>query len=99
MIGWGLALLAAGSTTLGYNVVALAFPVSQSARATTAFNFLVFVGAFGMQWGMGIVVDLAVQASHTKASGLQWAILIWVATQALALLWMRCFRAPALDNG
>lgn len=98
LIGWGLAFLAAGSTTLGYNVVALAFPVSQSARATTAFNFLVFVGAFGMQWGMGIVVDLAVQASHTKASGLQWAILIWVATQALALLWMRCFRAPALDN-
>ncbi|MEY2776564.1 MAG: hypothetical protein RLY30_662 [Pseudomonadota bacterium] len=89
MIGWGLAFLAAGSTTLGYSVVALSFPIEQSARATTAFNFLVFAGAFLMQWGMGIVVDLALWSGNTTATGLQWAVVLWVIGQALALAWLQ----------
>lgn len=93
VIGWGLAFLAAGATTLSYSVVALSFSVDRSARATTAFNFLVFVGAFLVQWGMGIVVDLARSQGLTKEAGLQWAVGIWVASQVLALLWMQ--RTPA----
>jgi len=96
MVGWSLAFLAAGSTTLGYSLVALSFPIELSARATTAFNFLVFAGAFVMQWGMGIVVDLALWTGKTASEGLQWAILLWVAGQLLALVWLRLRPAQPL---
>ncbi|MFM1860321.1 MAG: transporter, family, proline/betaine transporter [Pseudomonadota bacterium] len=89
IIGWGLAFLAAGATTLSYSVVALSFRVELSARATTAFNFLVFVGAFLVQWGMGIVVDLVQFAGFSKIHGLQSAVGLWVGTQVIALVWMQ----------
>jgi predicted MFS family arabinose efflux permease len=89
IIGWGLAFLAAGATTLSYSVVALSFRVDLSARATTAFNFLVFVGAFIVQWGMGIIIDIAQFAGLSKVQGLQWAVGLWVGTQVIALIWMQ----------
>ncbi|MBV5349782.1 MFS transporter, partial [bacterium] len=43
--------------TLLYTQTASGFPVSLSGRANTTLNLLVFLGAFSLQWGMGIMID------------------------------------------
>jgi nitrate/nitrite transporter NarK len=62
-------------------------------RASTAINFIVFVGAFGMQWGLGLLVDIAVGFGLQTAEGLRIAFMFWCAAQAFALLWF--WRLPA----
>jgi predicted MFS family arabinose efflux permease len=43
--------------TLAYPVAAQGFPAALAGRASTALNLLVFVGAFGIQWGLGAAMD------------------------------------------
>jgi len=42
---------------LSYPVLGALYPASQTGRVHTALNFLVFVFAFGLQWGYGVVVE------------------------------------------
>jgi len=57
----------------GFNILSLAqgrliFPPELTARATTAINFMGFMGVFLLQWGMGLVVE---------ASGYPAALTVW----------------------
>jgi hypothetical protein len=59
--------------TLAYSQAAAGFPVALSGRVNTAFNLMVFIGAFGVQWGLGLLIDLlqtggqSVAAAHRSA--------------------------------
>ncbi|MFT3848609.1 MAG: MFS transporter [Propionivibrio sp.] len=74
--------------TLAYSLTSAGFPVALSGRANTAFNLMVFVGAFGLQWGLGVMIDglraygLASPAAHRGAFT---ALLV---AQAGAYFWM-----------
>jgi len=88
LIGWGLTFLAAGVTTLSYTRFALVFPKSLSGRASTSFNFLVFIGAFAVQWGLGLLIDLFRALAMPEVDAMRLAFGIWVGMQAFALLWL-----------
>lgn len=61
--------------TLAYPVAAQGFAPALAGRASTALNLLVFVGAFGIQWGLGVAIDalraggLGDAAAHRAAFG------------------------------
>ena len=40
-------------------------------RVNTALNLAVFVGAFGLQWGIGAVVDALVIGGRTRAAAFE----------------------------
>ncbi len=42
--------------TLSYAILSQAFPPGLAGRVNTAFNLLVFIAAFVMQWGLGAVI-------------------------------------------
>lgn len=42
---------------LSFAVLARSFPLALAGRATTTMNLLVFVAAFALQWGIGIVIN------------------------------------------
>ncbi|NBT35252.1 MAG: MFS transporter [Betaproteobacteria bacterium] len=86
--GWGLAFVAAGTSTLSYSRFALAFPPEFSARATTAFNFLIFLGAFGVQWGIGVLIDGFSGWGLTTPMAMRAAVGCWVLSQFASLAWM-----------
>lgn len=72
-------------SNIAYSLVAQAFPPSLSGRANTALNLLVFVGAFGLQWGIGALVD-ALQASGWSAeTAFRATFFILLGGQLLAL--------------
>ncbi|MFC5302033.1 MFS transporter [Azospira restricta] len=74
----------AGFGTLGYAQTAAGFPLALAGRATTAYNLLVFAGAFGAQWGMGLLIDLLVAYGRSPADALRAVFATLLALQIAA---------------
>jgi MFS family permease len=65
-------------TTLAQMHVSLAFPPQQAGRANSAFNLTLFIGAFSIQWGIGLLIDLfMIQGwSQSDAMRLSWGLYV-----------------------
>ncbi|MEO8543962.1 MAG: MFS transporter [Betaproteobacteria bacterium] len=61
--------------TTSQPAVAMAFPAELAGRALTAFNLVIFLGVFCIQWGIGLMIDglMAVGASQAAAYRLAFA--------------------------
>jgi predicted MFS family arabinose efflux permease len=81
---WFLYAVAALAFTLIQTHVAMQFDVDKSGRALSAYNLLIFVGAFASQWLFGVLVD-ALKVSQLEPQAFRSALLIWAGLQALAL--------------
>jgi hypothetical protein len=57
---WVLSLFCISSTfvSLAQPAVGMAFPPHLAGRALSAYNLVIFVGVFVVQWGIGLGVDL-----------------------------------------
>ena len=75
-------------SNISYSLVATAFPPALSGRANTALNLLVFAGAFGLQWGIGILVDALQVAGWTVDTAYRTAFFTLLGGQVLALAWL-----------
>ncbi len=76
------------SGTLCYAVLSQSFPPHLAGRVNTALNLLVFVAAFGTQWGIGAIIDLwPRQESGYPGEAYQTAFGTMLALQAAALAW------------
>ncbi len=73
--------------TLAYSQTAAGFPVALSGRANTAFNLMVFVGAFAVQWGIGVLIDALQAAGQTSEAAHRNAFLALLAGQSAAYAW------------
>ena len=88
---WPLLGVSFSLSNIAYSQLSAAFPVALAGRVNTALNLAVFVGAFGLQWGIGAAVDgFAGGMSRVEAFRLTFAVLLLV--QALAFAW---FLLPA----
>jgi hypothetical protein len=74
--------------TLSYSLTSAGFPVTLSGRANTILNLMVFLGAFGLQWGMGGLIEglqargFSIEIAHRNAFAALFAV------QAAAYLWL-----------
>jgi len=77
------------SGILCYASLVRAFPSGLAGRVNTALNLLVFVAAFGVQWGMGALLGLWPRTADGGYDPGGYAVGIGVlsAAQALGLLW------------
>lgn len=85
---WPVMGVAFSLCNVAYSQLAAAFAPEMAGRVNTALNLMVFVGAFGLQWGVGAVRDaLGGVAGLDAVQGFRLVLgAIWVA-QALAVLW------------
>ena len=72
-------------TTLSQTHVSLAFPTALVGRANSAFNLTLFVGAFSVQWGIGLLVDLFVYYGWQSATAMRMAVGCYLLVQIYAL--------------
>lgn len=77
---------------LYYAALSQQFPKQIAGRVNTALNLLVFVGAFLLQWGIGVVIDYWSAGEAFSVTGYRVAFTVLVALQGLALLWYMAFR-------
>lgn len=73
--------------TLAYSVLVSHFPPGLSGRATTALNLLAFAGAFGLQWGIGVLIDFLTAAGFATVAAYRIAFGTMLAAQAAAYAW------------
>lgn len=72
---------------LSYALLAAHFPRELSGRVNTALNLGAFIGAFGIQWGIGALVDLLGANGMPTAEAYRWAFGLLVAAQAATYGW------------
>lgn len=75
-------------SNISYSLVAQAFPTALSGRANTALNLLIFAGAFGLQWGIGVQVDTLQGLGWTASEAFRASFITLLGGQALALGWL-----------
>lgn len=85
---WPLLGVCFSLSNIAYSLVAQSFAPALSGRVNTALNLLVFAGAFGLQWGLGILVDLLQPAGWTAETAYRAAFLALLAGQATAFVWL-----------
>lgn len=54
---WALYCMACTFVSLSQPAVALAFPPALAGRALSAYNLVIFLGVFVIQWGVGLLID------------------------------------------
>ena len=72
---------------LAYALLQGHYGAALAGRVNTALNLMVFVGAFGIQWGFGAAVDLLQAAGHAPRAAYQVAFGGLLGLQAASWLW------------
>lgn len=79
---------------LPFAVLPHLFPTELAGRVITSVNLLIFLGAFGMQWGIGAIINLwpkTISGGYAP-EGFQAAFAVVVAIQVLGFVWCGIYR-------
>jgi predicted MFS family arabinose efflux permease len=63
------------------------FPRAVAGRVLTTFNLIMFVGAFVMQWGIGLAVDLFMFYGQSRDQSLWLSLLVLLCLQVISVIW------------
>lgn len=83
---WFLFGMLSAVSSQAYLCAALQFPPALFGRVSTAVNQLCFVGAFALQWGIGLVIDGLAGMGLSADAALKGAFAALLALQVLSLL-------------
>jgi len=73
--------------SLSYALLSTHFAPALSGRVTTTLNLLLFVGAFSLQWGLGVLIDGLLAAGQTAAAAYRSAFIALLLLQAAGYAW------------
>ena len=91
---WPMLGLSFSLSNIAYSQLSAEFPVELSGRVNTALNLMVFVGAFGLQWGIGALVDGLTVGGVARAQAFRITFSVLLVLQALAFGWFLHRPAP-----
>lgn len=90
---WGLFCVTSTVVSLSQPAIGQAFPAVLAGRALSAYNLVIFVGVFALQWGIGLAVDGFKGIGWTAESSFQGAFALFALCCVFAYLWF--LRRPA----
>jgi len=84
-----LAFFCASSSfvSLAQPAVGMVFPASLAGRALSAYNLVIFIGVFVVQWGIGLLVDAFRAAGWAEVAAFRGAFGVFLATSVLSYGW------------
>ncbi len=91
---WPMLGLSFSLSNIAYSQLSAEFPMELSGRVNTALNLMVFVGAFGLQWGIGALVDGLTGGGVARAQAFRITFSVLLVLQALAFGWFLHRPAP-----
>jgi hypothetical protein len=86
-VWWYLLAAACSSYVLAQSLIVAYFPKSYAGRVSTTYNLALFIGAFVVQWGIGYLVDVGIEAGWSRASAFDLALGIYLVVQVLGYIW------------
>lgn len=84
---WTLWCVASTFVTLSQPAVGQAFPVHLAGRALSAFNLVVFVGVFMLQWGIGLSIDALLARGWRVEAAFQTTFGVYAVCCVMAYVW------------
>ena len=78
-IAWTLFCVTSTFLALAQPAVGMAFPPSLAGRALSAYNLVIFVGVFVVQWGIGLLVDGFLAAGLSVVGAFRAAMAVFLA--------------------
>ena len=87
LAGWLSYAVVLSSAILTYSTVNKPFGKALAGRASTALNLLIFTGAFGLQWGMGVAIDAFRAMGMSEPTAMQYSLRVLVVSQIAAWAW------------
>jgi len=73
-------------STLAQTHVSLSFPSTQVGQVNSAYNLALFIGAFSVQWGLGLLIDFFVAINWDYSAAMRMAWAVYLLAQLLALM-------------
>ena len=83
---WALFCVSCTFVSLSQPAVAMAFPQALAGRALSAYNLVIFVGIFIVQWGIGLGADALESIGWRAADALRGAMGVFCAISAACWL-------------
>lgn len=84
---WALFLCASTVVTLAQPAVAMALPAALAGRALSAYNLVVFIGVFVVQWGVGLLIDFFVSRGLGTVDAFRAAFGVFLSCCVLSYLY------------
>jgi MFS family permease len=84
---WALFCVTATCVSLAQPAVGMAFPSALAGRALSAYNFVIFLGIFVVQWGIGLLVDAFIAIGWDAVAAFRGAMGVFLATCLFGYGW------------
>ena len=84
---WSLFVLASIFLSLSQPAVGMAFSLTNAGKALTSFNLLLFVGAFFIQWMIGIIIDLGMNLNFSEITSFKFAMIFVLISSLISYLY------------
>ena len=75
---WALFCISSSFVSLAQPSVGMAFPTALAGRALSAYNLVLFMGVFVVQWGMGLMIDGFKAMGWQEAQAFQSAMAVFL---------------------
>ena len=85
-IHWALFIVSSIFLSLTQPAVGMAFSLKNAGKALTSFNLLIFIGAFFIQWIIGIIIDIGISFNHSEINSFKFAMLFVLLTSLFSYL-------------
>ena len=83
---WALFCISSSFVALAQPAVGMAFPAALAGRALSAYNLVLFLGVFVVQWGFGLLIDGAKALGASEVEAFQQALGIYLVTCVVSYL-------------
>ena len=85
-IHWAIFIVSSVFLSLTQPAVGMAFSLSNAGKALTSFNLLLFIGAFFMQWIIGIIIDIGIRFNYSEINSFKFAMFFVLITSLFSYL-------------
>lgn len=85
---WAAWCVASTSMSLSQPALALAYPPAVAGRALSAYNLVIFLGVFSVQWGIGLMIDALVSRGWGRIPAFQAAFALLALGCTVSYAWL-----------
>jgi len=85
-IHWALFIISSIFLSLTQPAVGMAFSLKNAGKALTSFNLLIFIGAFFIQWIIGLIIDAGIVFNLSEIDSFKLAMTFVLITSLLSYL-------------
>ena len=84
---WAVWCVACTFVSLSQPALALAYPAAVAGRALSAYNLVIFLGVFSVQWGIGLMIDALVTRGWERIASFQFSFALLALGSTASYVW------------